>query len=711
MNYNVKVILRQEHVKWGGKMQVKISNAANIVSAEITLVPESLNIKYGNNGIGKSTIAKSIAYKLNNDARLSSLTPYGSEEPIVIEIPIEIKSCLYFDKDYVDRYLFQEDIQNNSYEIVVKTSDFDKSKAAIEELIGQLVGFSSSPMLAKFVKEINNFDNEIKFKNSGEMDLAKKIGKGLKSGNFDKCIGEPIKKYSKYIIAANNHLWSEWFQKGTDLVRDNECPFCLSKLRESFDLEKKEIIDSFNSTRIRDNIHSKEMLQSFSLYLTKDQRPVIESITSSTEKPNLEQSVKLNQLLDLIKIEKIKVEKLASLSPVKLIQNLLDNSIENMLSSLTLNESFFKDINPELHEIASSINKSIEQITGITDNLKAELGALNGILKSNIKRTKKYINDFLEEAGIPYEVDIETLSDTKYKSVLKPRNINVIISSPRDRLSYGEQNAISLVLFSIEAYSKNADLVILDDPISSYDNNKKYAIFHQLFKPHENKNFYGRTTLLLTHDLAPVIDNVKNGLPTDEKYYATCLISKLGNISEIEITNQNLKNSIILELKQAKNKNLNVLSRLIHLRRYLELNGTVNTGEYDVVSSLIHMRPNPKKKISRTECIDLDPKIQESAYNQIINYIDDFDYIAIHRELDDNEKLRTIYKSATATEKLHITRAFIEKNSLADDSKVLWKFICETYHIENDYVFNLDTEVFEIVPEYIIQMCDKIIEI
>jgi len=692
-------------------MQVKIGNAANITSAEITLVPDSLNIKYGNNGIGKSTIAKSIAYKLNNDIRLNSLIPYGSDEQITIEIPSEIRSCLYFDKDYVDRYLFQEDIQNNSFEIVVKTIDYEKSKVVIEERISQLVSFSSSSLLAKFIKDINDFDSEIKFKNSGEMDLAKKIGKGLKSGNFNKCIGETIKKYSKYIIAANNHLWSDWFQKGTEFVRDNECPFCLTELRVSFDLERKEIIESFNSTRIKDNIHSKDMLQSFSLYLTKDQKPVIESITSSIEKPNLEQSVKLNQLLDLIKVEKTKVEKLASLSPVKLIQNLLDNSIENMLTSLILNESFFKDINPELHGIASNINKSIVQITGITDNLKAELGALNGILIANIKRTKKYINDFLEEAGIPYVVDIETLSDTKYKSVLKPRNVNLVISSPRDRLSYGEQNAISLVLFSIEAYSKNIDLIILDDPISSYDNNKKYAIFHQLFKPHENKNFYGRTTLLLTHDLAPVIDYVKNGLPTDTKYFSTCLISKLGKISEIEITDVNLKNSIILERNQATNKKLNILSRLIHLRRYLELNGTVNTGEYDVVSSLIHMRPKPKKKVNRSEFIDLDPKIEESAYNQIMNYIDDFNYIAIHNELDDNEKLKTIYQKATATEKLHITRAFIVKNSLTDDSKVLWKFICETYHIENDYVFNLDTEVFEIVPEYIIQMCDKIIDI
>jgi hypothetical protein len=32
-----------------------------------------------------------------------------------------------------------------------------------------------------------------------------------------------------------------------------------------------------------------------------------------------------------------------------------------------------------------------------------------------------------------------------------------------------------------EVISKNPDLVVLDDPISSFDDNKKYAIMHTLF--------------------------------------------------------------------------------------------------------------------------------------------------------------------------------------------------------------------------------------
>ena len=31
------------------------------------------------------------------------------------------------------------------------------------------------------------------------------------------------------------------------------------------------------------------------------------------------------------------------------------------------------------------------------------------------------------------------------------------------------------------AISENAELVVLDDPISSFDTNKKYAIIHRMF--------------------------------------------------------------------------------------------------------------------------------------------------------------------------------------------------------------------------------------
>ncbi len=67
-----------------------------------------------------------------------------------------------------------------------------------------------------------------------------------------------------------------------------------------------------------------------------------------------------------------------------------------------------------------------------------------------------------------------------------------------------KKNAISLMLFSLEA-SKDYDLIILDDPVSSFDNNKKFAILYYLFTK-EDAVFENKSILLFTHDFDIIVD-------------------------------------------------------------------------------------------------------------------------------------------------------------------------------------------------------------
>jgi wobble nucleotide-excising tRNase len=61
-------------------------------------------------------------------------------------------------------------------------------------------------------------------------------------------------------------------------------------------------------------------------------------------------------------------------------------------------------------------------------------------------------------------------------------------------LSFGERNAFALVLFMYESISKNVDLVVLDDPISSFDRNKKFALIEMLFM--RERSLKDRTVLM-----------------------------------------------------------------------------------------------------------------------------------------------------------------------------------------------------------------------
>lgn len=57
-------------------------------------------------------------------------------------------------------------------------------------------------------------------------------------------------------------------------------------------------------------------------------------------------------------------------------------------------------------------------------------------------------------------------------------------------------------------------------------------------------------------------------------------------------------------------------------------------------------------------------------------------------------------------EKLQIYRILMEGKE-NDENRVLRKFINETFHIENDYLFQLNPCKYELIPEYIIKLCNK----
>ena len=55
-------------------------------------------------------------------------------------------------------------------------------------------------------------------------------------------------------------------------------------------------------------------------------------------------------------------------------------------------------------------------------------------------------------------------------------------------------------------------------------------------------------------------------------------------------------------------------------------------------------------------------------------------------------------------EKLQIYRITYDDKDVEDN--VIRKFINETFHIENDYLFQLNPCEYELIPEYIIKQCN-----
>lgn len=113
-------------------MEIAVKNCNNIKDGKILIQKDKLNIKYGINGTGKSTIASAIHEKDN----LTFLKPFGSKEEPMISFSEEISKVVTFNSDFVNNIVFNgENVINNSFEVFIKSDQYDeKRKRILEDL-------------------------------------------------------------------------------------------------------------------------------------------------------------------------------------------------------------------------------------------------------------------------------------------------------------------------------------------------------------------------------------------------------------------------------------------------------------------------------------------------------------------------------------------------------------------------------------------------
>jgi hypothetical protein len=58
-------------------------------------------------------------------------------------------------------------------------------------------------------------------------------------------------------------------------------------------------------------------------------------------------------------------------------------------------------------------------------------------------------------------------------------------------------------------------------------------------------------------------------------------------------------------------------------------------------------------------------------------------------------------------EKLHIYRVLFDDKTDKIESSIITKFINQAFHIENDYIYQLNPCEYQLVPQYVIDECDN----
>lgn len=334
--------------------------------------------------------------------------------------------------------------------------------------------------------------------------------------------------------------------------------------------------------------------------------------------------------------------------------------------------------------------------------LQGEVNQQNQLIRNTIQENSDAINNFLKCAGYGYQVKIvEDDENRPYKMMLFPIGIDTNVDSVKQHLSYGEKNALALVLFMFSALKNNPDLIILDDPISSFDGNKKFAIINMLFL--SEKCLRNRTVLLLTHEFNSVIDIIST---MHHKFSpapsATFLKTVNGLLTETPVTRADILpfKKIALDNIAESSENLN---KLVYLRRLLELEGDKGMA-WQLLSNLFHNNDRPIPILKENGLLrEMTEKEIEEGTSQIKEYVPGFDYQEEYQKTQDIEYMKMLFENSTSNyEKLQLYRIMYNENS---DNPVIKKFVNEVFHVENDFLYQLNPRKYDTIPQFVIDEC------
>lgn len=693
-------------------MKIIYNNVGCIKNGEIFIERNKLNIKYGINGTGKSTISKGILAKVNDEKIiLDELVPHGSDEIPEVIIDEDFESAILFNQDYINSQLFNEDITSNTFEIVINTTEYRLAVDKINKHFKKLSDEISSDGLKKTHEKLTSFINSIKFNNNGKISGHSKLGKAKNIPDLTTNLHDMSKPYIRYLQDNDNSEWFDWFNRGIKFIKDkslSKCPLCNSDLNANIDYISKEINSIATKPNLKADFEMKAIYRQIENVINDYRKQTFNNVLNSGIEPTNNELRELKELREKVESEKKKIDNLFSLDVNIIEKKFNENLLIDFLEENKLDLAFFNQLDQTVFNNIESVNIKIDEIIRSNKDIKDLIKEFSEYLNSLISDKKQYINDFLSISGIPYCIDIIAEGEKNYKTILKPVNGDTIVS---DRpLSYGEKNTISLILFSLEAASK--DFIILDDPVSSFDNNKKFAIFHYLFTK-DKAVFRDKTVLLLSHDFDVIVDfNFKYELSAYKPNI--CILKNMNHVlKEEKLSDKKIVSTVKEWKRKAKANQNNFLIRIVNLRKYYEYMDRKDKVVFNILSSLEHRDPEPMNSKKESLLSNVGVEKIADANEKIKEIIPDFDYDKYIKEIDDDSKLKEWYKSTKSNvEKIQIMRVYLHKNKhIYDENKVFINFLTESYHVENNNLKMITESKFDSIPYYIIKMCDEIMGI
>ncbi|MBK1548172.1 AAA family ATPase [Enterobacter hormaechei] len=696
-------------------MEVEISYCNSIDSARISLSERKLNIRFAPNGTGKSTIARAMQFSLpGQEASLAELLPFKFREknPDNIMPSVagtgQLEQIMCFNEEYVSQFTFRQDeLVANSFDILIKTDAYIRTEQEIESIISTIRQvFTVHSQLETLLTDLGSLSSAFKVTAASALSKVTKGMKALAGGNKLRHIPAGLEPYRNMITSDKSVQWIAWQTKG--LAEFGElagecCPYCSSESTEQ-QQRIRQVGQEYDQAVIKNLMELVNVIQRLGAYLTDTARERLEEITTL---PNGLERQHETYLITLKSQTDDLIEKLTALKTLSGFSFTEGENVAARLSSHRLNLDFFTELqSEETMRIICALNASLTELISRAGPLQGKLNQQRDKVRQLVRKHQDDINGFLAYAGYRYRVRITDNAQPRLQ--LYHVDHADVVTGGSQHLSYGERNAFALVLFMYECLSRKPGLIILDDPISSFDKNKKFAILEMLFRRDPADCLKSKTVLMLTHDVEPIIDTIRSVRQQfNNQVSAAYLRYSRGAITEQSISNSDIKTFAQI-CSSALQAGCDDIIKLIYLRRQYEI--LDNRGNaYQVLSNLLHKRAVLEDM--RLAAIDGGyPLMSEENVNagcsEIIKHITGFDYAAQLAKITCGQYLTTLYYSCNSSyEKLQIFRLL----DIDTGNSVIQKFINETYHIENEFICQLDPTRFDLIPEYVIAECDSLL--
>ena len=593
-------------------MKITISNYKNIKTLTYDLIENKKNFLFGITGSGKSSISQSL-----DDEELDGSFSYAGP----CEIRIDGKqtdnySIIRFSQEDVDSYI-QEHSDEEMQEILIDDDEaFQKKLIKLETKIDGV-------NIALGVYQKKYEDMSVFCKQMG----VTKLNKGdvvSPSSSISKVIAslENTKNSSVFkTICEMDQAYYEWLLKGKVFRKNDTCPYCernITKKRNRL-LDGIDMFDEKASKGVKSQIDNYETI-------------------SGKEEKTLTTLGALKKIRDSIKLYRLACDDYIKAS--SFVAELLDLAVSpSSIKSITLRKET-KKVFPDLYKAVEHLNKIIEDVRKAFINARKNTTEL-------LRNKLRFINRYLTTFGIPYTVKAQ-YGKNGLNNYLIRHNDNGEDEDNHDCLSSGEKILLSLIVFVLKARKTDCDLIIFDDPVSSYDDFRRKQIFNLITGCLDKK-----TVLVLSHDqvfakyallgrsaskcgkiqyLENFDGNVKFVDITKDDFgvYSDMIKAKAK-----DVTNPYLKACLIREIYEGKQSNqYSYLSSILHCSDYGTIDASLNATGTNQIEIIRSIRKHTGVKLSPISNNDYYKNIDTSSMSLFEKALILREYIAQDNGLD-----------------------------------------------------------------------------